>query len=109
MMLLCHETCHCFRTRKVIEYIMRAWHKIGLLLVASLALGLSVQGFLSGGTLCPNHSYFHFVEAVLAAINIGNFHVDLGNHHQLLEQLCHFQHPWQQSMNQCLNLSKNRS
>lgn len=38
-MLLCHETCYCFRTRKVIEYVMRAWHKIGLL-VASLALGL---------------------------------------------------------------------
>ena len=59
--------------------------------------------------LCPNRGYFSFVEAALSAVNIGSFSVYPGMHHQLLEQLCHTQHPWQQTMTKCLNVSKNRS
>ena len=186
-MLLWHETCYCFRTRKVVDYKMWPWHKIDLLVVsvalrsfpggtsgkepacqcrrhkrhgfdpwvgrspggghgnplqysclenpmhrgawratvysvpqswtwlkwlsthAHMALRLGVQGFFSDITLCPNHSYFSFVKVLLSAINIGSFSVYLGMHHQLLKQLCHIQHPWQQIMTKCLNLSKNRS
>lgn len=50
-----------------------------------------------------------FAETELLAIHISSVDVDLGEHHQLLEQLCYLQHPWQQIMKQHLSLSKNGS
>ena len=45
LMLLWHETCHCFRTRKVVDYIMWPWRKIDLLVVS---VALSFPGGTSG-------------------------------------------------------------